>query len=77
MKTIYAMRGVGSRIAQDMSPLTLPDGASPEVTTMLKTYEFKISDQARATPAVPLLGLPEVSSGTSQDYLTSAPCPPP
>ena len=33
MKTIYAMRGVGSRIAQDMSPLTLPDGASPEVTT--------------------------------------------
>src|SRR5215217_554973 len=45
--------------------------------TLLKTYEFKISDQARATPAVPLLGLPEVSSGTSQDYLTSAPCPPP
>jgi hypothetical protein len=72
----HARRGF-ARIAQDMSPQTLPDGASPEDTTMLKTYEFKISDQARAAPAVPLLGLPRSSSDTWPDPQLLAPCPPP
>ena len=53
---------------------TEPGRKSPR---MLRTYEFKISDQARAAPAAPQLGPPESSSGTSQDRLRPAPCPQP
>jgi hypothetical protein len=38
----HARRGF-ARIAQDMSPLTLPDGASPEVTTDVE--DLRVQDQ--------------------------------